>query len=370
MPVLYTNMTKSTRAVDSGRAVWPIAASRMIWLVIPRVHTLVCAAAWIAGTVSYGSAARAENRRIDFGSLVVTISTSRTAQVFHIVDQLANWDPYTHRAYIRWAAKSNALDDEDKKALARHAEMRKARGRGNGFEQAFLVADSIADAAANAVRSQVLPAADANEEAAILTRFSTKLAALIDEHAAELEAFAARIEQDRDRLSPLVAQIARLSGAKAPLAVPVFLVANTEAGSGGGEANANRLIVEVPAPDSRGTLLHESLHAFLRPRADEITAAAARAGLSYTELNEGIAYALSPGLTDEPGVDRIADQLKRFAEQGRPATDPYVRFYTIATVIKPVLRQSLANGEPLATFLPKAVAAWKTPGRGHSSALR
>jgi hypothetical protein len=302
-------------------------------------------------------------RRIDFGGLVVTISTSQTAQVFHIVDQLSNWDPYAHRAYIRWAAKSNVLDDDDKAALARHAELRKARGRGNGFEQAFLVDESIADAAANAVRAQWLPAADANAEAAILTRFSAKLAALIDEHAAEINAFAASIERDRDRLSPLVDQIARFSEAKSPLAVPVFLVANTEAGSGGGEANANRLVVEVPAPDSRGTLLHESLHAFLRPRADEITAAAAAAGLSYTELNEGIAYALSPGLTDEPGTDRISDQLKRFVEQNRPATDPYVRFYTIASVIKPVLRDSLAHGETLPAFLPKATAAWKASGR-------
>lgn len=337
---------------------------------IGRVISLVWAAVWIAGAGVRGAAGGAEPRRIDFGGLVVTISTSRTAQVFHIVDQLANWDPYAHRAYIRWAAKSNVLDDEDRKALARQAEMRKARGRGNGFEQAFLVDEPIADAAANAIRAQLLPAAEANEEAAILTRFSTKLAALIDGHAAEIDAFAASIERDRDRLAPLVAEIAKLSEAKAPLAVPVFLVANTEAGSGGGEANANRLIVEVPAPDSRGTLLHESLHAFLRPRADEITAAAATAGLSYTELNEGIAYALSPGLTDEPGVDRIADQLKRFVEQGRPATDPYVRFYTIATVIKPVLRESLATGETLAAFLPKATAAWKASGRGNSPALR
>lgn len=328
-----------------------------------RTAIVVCAMACAVGLEAHAPPPQAPARRVDFGGLVVTISTSRTAQVFHIVDQLANWDPYAHRAYIRWAAKSDALDDGDRKALARHAEMRKARGRGNGFEQAFLVDDSIADAAANAIRAQVLPAAEANEEAAILTRLSTKLAPLIDAHAADLDAFAATIERDRDRLSPLVAGIATFAEAKSPLAVPVFLVANNEAGSGGGEANANRLIVEVPAPDSRGTLLHESLHAFLRPHAEKIAAAAATVGLSYTELNEGIAYALSPGLTDEPGVDRIADQLKRFSEQQRPPTDPYVRFYTIATVIKPVLRDALAKGDMLTAFLPRATAAWKASVR-------
>lgn len=98
-------------------------------------------------------------------------------------------------------------------------------------------------------------------------------------------------------------------------------------------------------------------------RTPTIARAAATAGLTMTELNEGIAYALSPGLTDELGVDRLASQLERFTAQGRATTDPYVRFYTIATVLRPILRDALDRRESLETFLPKAIAAWKAAGK-------
>lgn len=317
----------------------------------------------VVSTSATAPRALADPRVLDFGRLVITLSSSRTAQTFHIVDQLADWNPYAHRAYQRWAARELALDDADRKALARHAEMRKAPSTPGGFENSFLVGASLADAAAAAVRAKWLTADEARDELDILTRLAPKIAGLIDQHQPEIDAFAASLATEHDRLAPLVAKIATFAGAAAPLRVPVFLVANSESTSGGGEANANRLIVEVPAPDSRGTLLHESLHAFLRPHADAIGAAAATAGLSLTELNEGIAYALSPGLTDEPGVDRLTSQLDRFVSQGRPKTDPYVRFYTIATVLRPILRESLDRGETLQTFLPKALAAWKASGK-------
>ncbi len=311
----------------------------------------------------HAPSATASGSRLDFGALVVTLSTSRTAQLFHIVDQLADWNPYAHRAYLRWAAKSFVLDDDDRKALARQAVMRKAPSKPEGFEHAFLVDETLADAAAAAVRAKWVTPEEASDEVAILSRFASRVGVLIDQHDAELDAFAASLVHERERLRPIVKRIATFAGATTPLSVPVFLVANPEATSGGGEANANRLIVEVPAPDSRGTLLHESLHAFLRPHADEIGAAAASAGLTMTELNEGIAYALSPGLTDEPGVNRLAGQLDRFVTQGRPKTDPYVRFYTIATVLRPVLSESLDRGDTIAMFLPKATAAWKAAGK-------
>ncbi len=44
---------------------------------------------------------------------------------------------------------------------------------------------------------------------------------------------------------------------------------------------------------------------------------------------------------------------------GAKPTDAYLQFYSMAIVIRPVLRQSLRDHETFSTFLPKAVQKWK-----------
>jgi hypothetical protein len=43
----------------------------------------------------------AQNRVIDLGGVVISVSDSRTAQVFHIVDQMSQWDSGVHHGYVR-----------------------------------------------------------------------------------------------------------------------------------------------------------------------------------------------------------------------------------------------------------------------------
>src|SRR5262249_1531767 len=51
-------------------------------------------------------------REIAFGPLVITLSASRTAQVFHAVDAMSAWGPEAKRApYAAWAREELALDD-------------------------------------------------------------------------------------------------------------------------------------------------------------------------------------------------------------------------------------------------------------------
>ena len=52
----------------------------------------------------------------------------------------------------------------------------------------------------------------------------------------------------------------------------------------------------MPLLDTIGTLLHESLHQLLDPQKERIQSAAEAAAIDYTALNEGIAYALYPGI--------------------------------------------------------------------------
>lgn len=107
-------------------------------------------------------------------------------------------------------------------------------------------------------------------------------------------------------------------------------------------------------------LFHESLHVLLAPYLDEIKAAVEPAGMRWQNLNEGIVYALAPGLTDNPAeADSLAEQVARYVVRGTPASDNYVQSYLIASVIRPVLRASLDAGETFSIFLPKAVAKWR-----------
>ena len=302
----------------------------------------------------------AQSREIDLGGLVLMVSDSWTAQVFHMVDQLAQWDRYTHMAYVRWASRRLVLTAQDSLLLDRHAQLRRARGWGKGFEQAFLVDASIEMAAQRAIESGLLSPEESAAEKAILLHFAPKLEPSRREQTARLAEFEQRLSAQRERLSPIVEQMARFAGAGTKPRIPVFLVANPESESGGGGANGGRVVVEVPSPDPMSFLLHEALHVLLAPHAETIRAGADSAGVGWETLNEAIAYAFAPGITaDDRQEDPLAEQLVRFMHRGTPASDPYVQSYAMAIVIRPLLRASLERGETVSAFLPRAIARWR-----------
>ena len=75
----------------------------------------------------------------------------------------------------------------------------------------------------------------------------------------------------------------------------------------------------------------------------------------------GIAHTFSPGLTDDPlADDRLASTAARFLSRGAPATDLYVQSNMMALTIRPLLRASLANGETITAFMPRAVKSWRS----------
>jgi hypothetical protein len=119
------------------------------------------------------------SKDLDFGGMVLSVSDAPTAQIFHIVDQLSQWDIYTHEQYAGWAKTNHFLEQGDLELLQQHAEMRKKRGWGHGFEQTFLVDDSIENAAAKGIAAQFLSATEANTERDILLHFAPKLEPLL-----------------------------------------------------------------------------------------------------------------------------------------------------------------------------------------------
>src|SRR5215468_4622941 len=224
-------------------------------------------------------------KSLDLGGLVLSVSDAPTAQIFHIVDQLSQWDIYTHKQYVRWAETTKLLDQQDRELLQQHAALRKKRGWGHGFEQTFLIDDSIENAAAKGIAAQFLSATEANTERDILLHFAPKLEPLLRQRQAEIDALQQQLAAEQPRLTPLMVQLAHFAESKNPPIVKVFLVANTEEHNGGGGAYGGRLVVEVPLADTIGTLLHESLHELLNPQRELIRLAAETVGLDYIVLN-------------------------------------------------------------------------------------
>jgi len=315
---------------------------------IPAIIIIICA-----------SAASAQSKVLDVGGVLISVSDSRTAQVFHIVDQMSEWDPSVHHEYVRWANKALHLTGEDRELLETHAALRRARGWGNGFEQTFYSDSPIAEAAQRGIANQLITATEAETETKILLHFVPILAGLLDASGPKVVEFRARLQLQSRNIAPVVRKLVHFSETKETLRVPLFLIPNPEEGGGGGGFNGGRLVIEIQKdPDPLPILFHECLHALLWKHKEAIRLAAQSLRLSWVELNEGIAHAFSPGLTDNPQQsDTLSDRLARNFQNGSPATQGYAQSkkYIIALMIRPLLRWSLDHGETFNRFLPKAV---------------
>lgn len=238
-------------------------------------------------------------RTIDAGYFVFHVSTSQTAQVFHIVDQLSNWSTYCHPQYRRWASSSLELDASDRQLLEQHAALRKKRDWGGGFEQAFYVDGTVEAAADSAIKNGILKPDEANAERDILNHFAPKLDKLIGQGQPGSIAFISHIEEEKPRIETVIKDLARFVGLKKPIIIPVFLMSNPDKRNFGGGFNGGKLVLEVPESQEAalGTFLHESMHAMLETRMDDMKRAAdPEFDLDEETINEGIAYALSPGI--------------------------------------------------------------------------
>jgi hypothetical protein len=52
------------------------------------------------------STSSAQTEVLNLGGVIISVSDSRTAQVFHIVDQMSQWDSGVHHGYVRWATRT------------------------------------------------------------------------------------------------------------------------------------------------------------------------------------------------------------------------------------------------------------------------
>ena len=188
------------------------------------------------------------------------------------------------------------------------------------------------------------------------------LAPLLERGNSAVAAFIDRLRKESATFRPIIAKLRRFAEVQQPVAMTVYLVSNPEEGSGGGGAHGDRLVVEVQQkPDPLSFLIHEALHLLLDRHRPAVAAAADSAGLTWQRLNEGIAYAMAPGITNgDASGDAQAEAWTQRTMSGAGASDTFVQFYMLATVIRPLLRDALDQGDTITAFLPKAVAKWRS----------
>lgn len=296
---------------------------------------------------------------VEAGPLRLRIYVSRTANLFHMVDELSGWSRFCHRQYEAYFDPS----EEDREALGRHARIREAQGWGRGFERTFYTPADLETAIETGRRRGHLSAREAAVELEVLRRFAARADRLLEESRERLEGLRAKLEASREEIAGMADRLARFTGTPSA-SVPVFLIASPAGRRGGGSFDGGALTVEVSGvEEGYSVFLHEAFHAFLDPQKPRLRRAARGVdGLDGQTLVEGLAYALSPGIfhAGGDGADPLADLVDSDRALNLPLEEPYVRYCRLALELRPVLREMLERDDgTLAEVVPQAVALWR-----------
>lgn len=287
------------------------------------------------------------DERITCGPLVLEVYVSRTAHVFHVVDQIAAWDNSCHGQY----REHMQLSAEDETALRAYAGVREKRRWGQGLEQTFYVPLDLDQAIRAGVRAGNLTDDEARVIRPVLERFAPRAEELLASKKQLVEHAFAKI--DRARLARAAEELARFTGVK-KLTVPAFPLASPT--PGGGAMDGGRLRWEVGSEDvSFQVLLHELTHGFFMQRNELLEAMVSKTpGLTMTLLGEGFAYAMAPGLYPDGAEDNLAYNVaKDRAGDVAWKDDGPGRFREYALGLRPLFKEALAGGT-LEAFLPRA----------------
>ena len=293
---------------------------------------------------------------VDADVVTFDMSSSETAQLFHICDQLSEWSPFMHRQYGRWAAQNDFLTDRQRKALHAHRALRQ-KLRYGVLDSLFYTTSSVPDALEHA--RSVLPSEYFAIEQELFEAMSPVVLTLVHSKQNEVDELRAQVQGEGPRLSKMMNAFVDFTETTVPKQhVPLWIVASPDKHYGGGGYNAGQMVLEAAngAPD---ILLHESLHFVLNRRMDDLKIEASRCGdgLDSLTLSEGIAYALYPGIVGRAGV--LDETIAHLAQENRPADFPYVRFNRLGRALVPLLDDALKNKTTFTQMLPATCDAWK-----------
>jgi hypothetical protein len=287
--------------------------------------------------------------KLSAGPLTLELTSSESAQQFHIVDQLSQWSPFSHKQYRR-ALK---LDADDEAALKAHAELRKRLAYGP-LDQAFYLSGSLDEAYEKLSKHPKLTRDDVQVERKVMKQLAPKVLPFIRERASFIDDYLKQLAQGE--LEALAAKADHFFGC-GPATLPAVLIPSTK-GNGGGGVNGGVLTVEVGPDDDISTLLHESWHALGKCKQVAMDEAGKRTGTTMETYSEGLAYAVSPGLFRKPGsdVDRLAEKVAADLAAHKSLSDAYVRFNRLGLALRPTLKKALEDGKTFDEVLPVELA--------------
>jgi len=313
-----------------------------------------------AATSLEAGAPLADQRSVALGPVTFQVTIARTAQVFYLVDQISMWEPHYHEQYARWADEKHLVGPRERSLLETHKHLRSTSGGWGPLDQAFASTLSIREAASRAVTRGLLTQGDAEQERAVLEAFEPLLSRCLDEGQARLEGFRNLIGERALALARAFTDVQAFADTYTPLAIPLFLVSDPVEHTGGGGYNGGIVWVEVGA-GALDVLTHEAIHVVLRDRGRDVaaTVGACGAGLDWETLNEGLDYAISPGILHEGGGDPLGRAVDAARTRGRPATDPVVRNQRFGLALRPLVESALAHNGKLTEVLERACAVWR-----------
>lgn len=291
--------------------------------------------------------------RIDCGPLAIDVYLSRTAHLFHLVDQISEWDNACHGQY----RANMELTAEDEALLARHSEMRQTKRWGQGLEQTFYTPLELDAAIAAGLKADRIDRDQAEVLRAVLPHFAARADALLEEkRELMLRAFTSI---DEERFTEVAKQLARFTGVK-KLTVPAFPIASPAPGGGG--MDGGRLRWEIfDERLSFSVLLHELTHGFFQQRNDLLEAVVERTpGLNMTLMGECFAYAVAPGMYPDGDGDPLAHNVAqdRCGNDRWQGQTGYGMQRMFGLAVRPMLVEAFEEGTTLEEFLPHVRTAF------------
>jgi len=132
------------------------------------------------------------------GPLTLNIHISKTAHLFHAVDQISEWSEFCHGQYVSYfQGLDGEISKEDRDLLAQHCAIRRTHGWGGGLEQTFYTPLDLDAALALGVKEGHLSKEEAQTERRIMTHFEDRIEQLMTEEAPTLERFIDTTDRSR-----------------------------------------------------------------------------------------------------------------------------------------------------------------------------
>jgi hypothetical protein len=300
---------------------------------------------------------------LEVENLTFNISISRTANLFHIVDQLSEWSQFCHKQYKKDFINHNgSFSAEDQNMLEKHTSIRSVLRWGQGLEQTFYTTADLEAAVEEGIRNKYITPEQAETEIEVFEHFAPYVDKLIESERPNLDRFIENLSNRKAQLEDISKKLSIFCD-NVKLEVPFFIIANPSDSFIGGGYNGQRLTLEIPRKRvSFNSLLHELMHAFIRSQREELeNTVKITEGLDYMTLNEGIAYAFSPGIyhSGSKQQDPLFDHVKADIKQEKSLLNDYsTSVYRYGLALRPLLIDAFEKKQSIKVFLPRARDAW------------